>query len=511
MGGFVGEQKGWQAQPKTGGYNTVRGGAMPYQELARGINPGASQATPYYQQSGQGVNLGQYQPLVDRYQAWRGMDQEQQQLATKMGHGWTDKDMTELMGALRPDERTQQLTRNAMADQDQAWGRIQMATSPSQAGQFFGSQYADRKGPNRQAGNIAMPEGDQLGNIFRQYEFAGAKAAPELLAFADRSDAISNMLGIGNRSVPFVTADQMGSGAFAADTPYSHAPEFNHNSGYAGSGSPWTDAQQGRGSGTPFRNAGEHQLRDWNGGPTGNVPGEQVAYAPPSIPGSERGYIMTENGPVPNLAGPPQKAGVQPLRGQVTETAYGGYNNEGERPLYERLRAPKSMSEYYDAQQEHQGFLRDVYRNDPEGAKRNNVPEPVWRDKNEGQQIQFPSQAQYDAPLGAILPAGDYRHAQGPVEAGQIEAAMLDPRYQQTTAAQDVANLFNAPPGARQLPADLSQPWQSPQRTVVPPATRGVDSVFQQELPFGMRSMDAGQMNRAYGEQRRLAARKGKK
>lgn len=111
------------------------------------------------------------------------------------------------------------------------------------------------------------------------------------------------------------------SGGAPDTTP--QADSFNHNSGYAGSGSPWTDAQMGRGSGTPFNNSqvGADPGRgmvDWNVGPMpGQVPidrqrlleqhrnailgmtGGDASGIPPAQPGE----IMTDIGPVPNLAG----------------------------------------------------------------------------------------------------------------------------------------------------------------------------------------------------------------
>lgn len=129
-----------------------------------------------------------------------------------------------------------------------------------------------------------------------QHENQDVEISPEMARYLSKNKAGAKPLPTGDLGGGNGTLTQQTSlfGSFGGPVSGGAAPDttpqtnsFNYNSGYAGSGSPWTDAQMGRGSGSPFHNStvGADPGRgmvDWNVGPMpGQTPIDQQRMANP--------------------------------------------------------------------------------------------------------------------------------------------------------------------------------------------------------------------------------------
>lgn len=184
-----------------------------------------------------------------------------------------------------------------------------------------------------QADNIRWARGG-FQPLQQRIENEGLSVSPEMSRYLEKNKEGAKPLPTGDLTGrPTLTQN---TSLFGGDWGYMapgqdatpQTSSFNHNSGYAGSGSPWTDAAQGRGSGTPFNNSSVgadpgRGMVDWNVGPMpGQVPVDTqrlLEQHQNAILGMPSGGVMQQQGSAFQAAAPQKEYDTSGLQAMTPQ------------------------------------------------------------------------------------------------------------------------------------------------------------------------------------------------
>lgn len=230
----------------------------------------------------------------------------------------TTQERDTIHGALGlPSQRMQQEIRQIMANQDREWGKVIKADGQAKGtgmngniNNYWGEKYMQGGGPNRFAGMLKLPDGNQLTATLSKY---GQNLSPELRAYSTQRDSIWNRMGMDKGGLP------------AQFSPRGEAPASYEAEGPVG---PW----KGGATFNPFSGKGGQsgvQRFQW-----GNRPAQTSVSGQILPPGYRTGAQMDQFTPnsleryrdTPSDAIPPWQRGMYP-KGPFGQLNRGGLDS----------------------------------------------------------------------------------------------------------------------------------------------------------------------------------------